>query len=39
MELGGSTSTLSPGDHAVFLSIALPIALVELFEIESTTTL
>ena len=51
MELGGSTSTLSSSDHAVFLdselvsaattssSIALTIALVELCGIESITTL
>ena len=51
MELGGSTSTLPSSDRAVFLdselvsttttssSIALTIALVELWGIESTTTL
>ena len=51
MELGGSTSTLPSGDRAVFLdsklvsaatassSVFLTIALVELCEIESTTTL
>ena len=51
MELGGSTSTLTSSDHAVFpnselvsaattsLSIALMIPLVELCGIKSTTTM